>query len=1050
MDPFDSISQVFSPNFQADDQPTVNTSLPQEISVDNDSPKASTDETSNPDSCQVSLNLLCKPPEQECVSSANIDMSHKDELPDSFAAVPKSIKDEGACFTNREQKTSEYEAKLKTYRPDEAELINSFRPVFIPKDDWGHPHMNGPGRKLPTKHERIVPTRPPAKRRYSRRDEEAIDNFIETSLRSGLISPIDSPTTSALHVVYKNGKPRIVSDLRAINSQNAGDFNYVFPRPTEKIREVTGKGYTIFSSLDMSGAFTQIPVHTESKPLLAFTAMTRKYAGTFAYNFLNFGFKCSPAIFSAELDTVLKDVNTSDIEGTVVNYFDDILVASKDRESHKLLIARLLTRFLQHGVTLNLSKSKFFEESSEFCSYKVTPRGYRFSDKRLNLLATYPDYDVSSPKKNSDLKILGFYNYHRSFVQNYSTYERKIRDTIKAWKLGPKKKEDTLKANKIIKELTDTIKVEVAKTSLESLSDGDTAHLFTDASHKSFGYHLRTDKGVVTYGGGTFTPTVCSSHNIFEKELRALAIALHDLFHIITPAAKLIIHCDNLAAVFSVSAQKTKRPITSRAVKYITNIQTYTSCLDATILHIKTAKNLLSDCLSRMIYDSEGNFDTQETSNLYNNFTNPTYSYGRIKNSDATHQVSTFSIDTDATPASDNILSFLTDVEESELIISPSDQIRNLPPLFSRSHAREIIMENTQFMNSQEEREFLTELHMNTHWSPKKTVDTTKSIGYSVSARVINEIWANCPVCGTHKRLAPASKLNPLSIASPLPLHKIHLDHIDFNSQTSHPDRKAYCITAVCDLTRYLFAQAVTRKNTLPVIDFIEQIQGITMRKIKIISCDNAFQSELLYDYAEKFGIELQFKPSHQPRGVLVERSHETMHQYLAKLNIESSRQWPRYLQKAVKNMNLSVSEAHGFSPSYLFHGFHSDPILGPLLDTHSHYFHLLKLTQAILNEKKQKRASNYKYRKLEVNQRIFIQYDKDKKGHLNRLEATVIRDDGQNASTVLVNMDNRHYSIRIHKSDIFIVKTDPNFRNIFADLAPSLLPDTDAPLMDE
>ena len=424
---------------------------------------------------------------EQIINQSIVDMSHKDDSPDTFDAKLKSDKQQSS-YTNKEEKTIEYQKKLKTYEPDVIKLLDSFRPVFIPKTDWGHPHMKGEGRRLPQKHDKIVPTKPPAKRRYTKRDEDAIDNFIDTSLRSGLISPIESPTTSALHVVYKDGKPRIVSDLRAINATNAGDFNYVFPRPTDRIREVTGKGYTVFSSLDMSGAFTQIPVHEDSKPLLAFTAMTKKHAGTFAYNFLNFGFKCSPAIFSAELDKILEGVNTTDIDGCVVNYFDDILVASVDKETHKVIISRLLTRFLQFGVTLNLAKSNFFSDSAEFCSYKVTSRGYRFSDKRLRLLKDYPDYDVSQKKKNSDLKILGFYNYHRPFVKDYAKYERKIRDTVKEWKLGNKKPEDTEKANKIIKQCTDHIKREVAQTSLESVSDGDTVHLFTDASKDSYGY----------------------------------------------------------------------------------------------------------------------------------------------------------------------------------------------------------------------------------------------------------------------------------------------------------------------------------------------------------------------------------------------------------------------------------------------------------------------------------------------------------------------------------------------------------------------------------
>ena len=149
----------------------------------------------------------------------------------------------------------------------------------------------------------------------------------------------------------------------------------------------------------------------------------------------------------------------------------------------------------------------------------------------------------------------------------------------------------------------------------------------------------------------------------------------------------------------------------------------------------------------------------------------------------------------------------------------------------------------------------------------------------------------------------------------------------------------------------------------------------------------------------------------------------------------------PRYIQRAVRNINSSVNEAHGFTPFYLFHGFQYDPITGPLIDAHCPYFHILKLVQAILNEKKQNRASNYQFRTLEKGQRVVVQYDKHKKGYLNRLNGTVTKDDGSKASTVMVDLDNRHYNIRIHKSDIFIEKTDPNFSKIFSDLSTSLLP---------
>ena len=65
------------------------------------------------------------------------------------------------------------------------------------------------------------------------------------------------------------------------------------------------------------------------------------------------------------------------------------------------------------------------------------------------------------------------------------------------------------------------------------------------------------------------------------------------------------------------------------------------------------------------------------------------------------------------------------ELEEEEHVIDPSNtsHIQNLPPLFSRTHARDIIISDTHFMSEAEERNFLQELHMNTHWSPKKTND---------------------------------------------------------------------------------------------------------------------------------------------------------------------------------------------------------------------------------------------------------------------------------------------------------------------------------------
>ena len=283
-----------------------------------------------------------------------------------------SSSSENEILNQREQSIVEFDKEVKTYTPRQQEFLTSFKEVFLKGHAFEHEGADIPGVKLPTKSSKLTPTSNLAKRKYTSKDLDVIDKFIENSLNSKLICRIQSPTTSALHVVYRNGKPRVVSDLREVNHLNAGAFAYVFPRPTECINEITGKGYTCYSQVDLTGAFTQIPLDPDSYPLLAFTAMTKKYTETFAYRFLNFGYKCAPAIFSSILSTILHNINTPDVLGTIINYFDDIGAASKNEEEHYKLLSRLLSRFVKYRIKLNLKKSRFFKDSIEFCSYLVS------------------------------------------------------------------------------------------------------------------------------------------------------------------------------------------------------------------------------------------------------------------------------------------------------------------------------------------------------------------------------------------------------------------------------------------------------------------------------------------------------------------------------------------------------------------------------------------------------------------------------------------------------------------------------------------------------
>jgi len=190
--------------------------------------------------------------------------------------------------------------------------------------------------------------------------------------------------------------------------------------------------------------------------------------------------------------------------------------------------------------------------------------------------------------------------------------------------------------------------------------------------------------------------------------------------------------------------------------------------------------------------------------------------------------------------------------------------------------------------------------------------------------------------------------------------------------------------------------------------------------------------------WASSNRVTLEYRPSSRSRSVLVERFHRTLRDTLNSFTTSPS-SWSFFLQNAIQAMNTQISDAHGFQPSYLYSGHLTDPIEGPAIDQSSSHSFNLRVAKAVINFKKKNLSSDYKYRVLQADQKVNIKYDHTKSG--TTLMGTVITDLGENHSTVLVKLNGRHLPIKIHKTDIMIPKSDPNYSLIFSDLPHTLLP---------
>lgn len=90
-------------------------------------------------------------------------------------------------------------------------------------------------------------------------------------------------------------------------------------------------GGQVFTKLDLSQAYLQLPVYNASKPLLVINTLK----GLFQYNHLPYRVSIASMIFQAVMDHVLQGL-------PVACYLDDKLIASSTESEHNVILEQVL------------------------------------------------------------------------------------------------------------------------------------------------------------------------------------------------------------------------------------------------------------------------------------------------------------------------------------------------------------------------------------------------------------------------------------------------------------------------------------------------------------------------------------------------------------------------------------------------------------------------------------------------------------------------------------------------------------------------------------
>lgn len=329
---------------------------------------------------------------------------------------------------------------------------------------------------------------------------EDVKNELRRMESEGQLERVESSdwATPIVCVRKQSGKIRICGDYKVT-------LNPVLKRmvsTTPSIDEVMSKlgGARIFSTLDLTNAYLQVPVDTETSAMQTWSTPFGLYRPTA----LAYGVKQAPAIFQSYMDKLLLN-----LEG-VVSYQDDILVWGQDQTSHDERLSIVLKTIREHGLAINKEKCVFNKPSIRFLGFEVSGKGIRpIQEKTDGIVGMQEPQDLKQLQS-----FIGMVDFYGRCVPNLATIKEPLTHLTRSgvrWTWGTRERD----AFNAIKERLHSAEL------LKPFDPADEVTLTTDASPVGLGAVLEQSSGPVLFISKTLTR---AERNYAQIEREALAI----------------------------------------------------------------------------------------------------------------------------------------------------------------------------------------------------------------------------------------------------------------------------------------------------------------------------------------------------------------------------------------------------------------------------------------------------------------------------------------------------------------------------------------------
>ena len=244
---------------------------------------------------------------------------------------------------------------------------------------------------------------------------------LSTLLSEGLIEPTTSPWACEAFYVNKHaeqvrGKFRLVINYQNLNHFLADDK---FPLPNKSALFQHLSNAKVFSKFDLKAGFWQLGIHPEERYKIAFCIPDHHYQWTV----MPFGLKNALSQFQKAMVRLLQPLLSN-----ALIHVDDILLFSKDEESHAKLLAEFYNLVKSQGIMLSEKKMVVGQSSIDFLGVNISDGKYILQPHIASSLGEFPNKLINAKQIQ---QFLGIVNYMLDFIPKVSRYKNCLAQLLK-------------------------------------------------------------------------------------------------------------------------------------------------------------------------------------------------------------------------------------------------------------------------------------------------------------------------------------------------------------------------------------------------------------------------------------------------------------------------------------------------------------------------------------------------------------------------------------------------------------------------------------------